>query len=553
MRQNIKFRSVFSNLEFNEWSPQLRNETKHLADWVIVIRPVLGDMKSVSLRFSICDILEDESSIRFEDDILFSFLDRRSNEIDDSREELQDLLSKSDTGILDVNNVGQFFTMLTSMKVYRFIVELLGPQGATQALRSINDLIATKNQRQSTWYRKAISSVSFKMNFLYQSESFFVYHNAEAILLGLQNERLDAISNQLTLKFRLETFENDHRIRFNYNTKGPLQSRISVIIGKNGVGKSQSLFHFANSLISDSSALRDDLGQRPQISRLIAVTSPGETTKTFPRRTRNTRLNYQKIHLGGRDRDGGGFGELLVRLARDSNQIKSNSKWEIFINSISSIDNYQEIHVSYDPRLSGQPGNISLINMMSGTHNDKIIKWGYIDRNSDIYIIKEGKKIPLSSGHITFIRFALNACLHVENGTFILIDEPETHLHPNLITDFISLLNNILELTGSLALIATHSAYFVREAPRSQVIVLQRSEDGLAKAITPRLRTLGADIGRISHFVFGDPLFGKLRERFKRAAEDLKISPAELLRIMDDEVAAEAWMSLKAETEQSKS
>ncbi|MHC5791870.1 AAA family ATPase, partial [Streptococcus pyogenes] len=84
-------------------------------------------------------------------------------------------------------------------------------------------------------------------------------------------------------------------------------------------------------------------------------------------------------------------------------------------------------------------------------------------------IAGQDDEYPLSSGQLSFFKFALLACLHIENGSFVLLDEPETHLHPSMISDFITLLDNILERTGSYALIATHSTYFVREVAREQV------------------------------------------------------------------------------------
>ena len=59
--------------------------------------------------------------------------------------------------------------------------------------------------------------------------------------------------------------------------------------------------------------------------------------------------------------------------------------------------------------------------------------------------------LPLSMG-----KSPLSGLLHrhvssIENGTLLLFDEPETHLHPNLITEFVRLLENwALNLAGRL-------------------------------------------------------------------------------------------------------
>jgi energy-coupling factor transporter ATP-binding protein EcfA2 len=115
-----------------------------------------------------------------------------------------------------------------------------------------------------------------------------------------------------------------------------------------------------------------------------------------------------------------------------------------------------------------------------------------------------GKFYELSSGEISFLKFSAQVSLYIENGSLILLDEPETHLHPHFISRFVDLLNNLLEGTNSSAIIATHSVYFVREVFQSQVIILRSSDNGRIIADTPIFRTFGADVGAISYFVFGE-------------------------------------------------
>ncbi|HDS1524567.1 TPA: AAA family ATPase, partial [Stenotrophomonas maltophilia] len=106
-------------------------------------------------------------------------------------------------------------------------------------------------------------------------------------------------------------------------------------------------------------------------------------------------------------------------------------------------------------------------------------------------------------------------CDCIENGSLVLLDEPETHLHPNLISSFCSLLEKTLRATGSSAVIATHSAYFVREVFREQVTVINRTGN-FTEIVKPRLRTFGADIGAISRFVFGEEDESRLAHQLMR-------------------------------------
>lgn len=100
-------------------------------------------------------------------------------------------------------------------------------------------------------------------------------------------------------------------------------------------------------------------------------------------------------------------------------------------------------------------------------------------------------------------RFAAQAVAAIEQGSLLLFDEPETHLHPNFISEFMEILQDLLDATRSAAIIATHSAYIVREVPRERVSVLS-IDGGEVQAAAPCLQTFGASIDTISQFVFND-------------------------------------------------
>jgi hypothetical protein len=87
--------------------------------------------------------------------------------------------------------------------------------------------------------------------------------------------------------------------------------------------------------------------------------------------------------------------------------------------------------------------------------------------------------------------------------------------------------------------------YFVREVPRSQVIVFRETSGHGIEIVKPRLKTLGSDVGEISHFVFEDERFGAL---FEELGDRLRNEPEKapiLLDTLADEVSNEALMNLK--------
>jgi hypothetical protein len=71
--------------------------------------------------------------------------------------------------------------------------------------------------------------------------------------------------------------------------------------------------------------------------------------------------------------------------------------------------------------------------------------------------------------------------------------------------------------------------------------------DRMVEVLKPRLRTLGADVGEISHFVFQDANFGALLELVRSRLKENKAQASTLLKALEIELSEEAWMNLRLE------
>ena len=470
-------------------------------------------------------------------------------------DKVEHALSESGHPFLPASALPEFYTLLPAIQTYRLLVKRLGPQGARDLLTAVNDLvILNRNRRPPAWLKDAMDSDQFNFSFMRTSEAFFALKNAAPLLGGLEQEELSGISKDLRLRFKLPTFQNHHEIVFGFEHSGTLPKRIAVIIGKNGTGKSQSLAHIVDFLLRDNvEGLCDLTGGRPSITRLLAVSSPGETYTTFPQPPRfATRINYRRIFLSRRQWGNAelGLGQALVELSRSEQSIRERTRWNLFCESVNAIVPLNEVFV---PVRNADAASLQrslrepfpLSELQEGTTERRLRRWSVVDPQADLCRVVEGKAIPLSSGQITFMRFAAQACLFIENGSLLLCDEPETHLHPNYIANFVRLLDSLLASTGSFAILATHSAYFVREVPRSQVVVLRESQSRNIEVAPVRLRTLGADVGAISAFVFEEEPYGfSINELGRRLAAE-GISGLEVLKSLEQELPAEAVMHLR--------
>jgi energy-coupling factor transporter ATP-binding protein EcfA2 len=365
-------------------------------------------------------------------------------------------------------------------------------------------------------------------------------------LKGLSNENFDAISNNLELTFQLPNFATPHKLSFRFTGSEIIPKRINILIGKNGLGKSQALNRFCRCALqhkNEKAILRDESNDssRPMINRLIAIGTPGETSNTFPGEHLETqKLHYRRVNLtrGSKVKLTQNLSNSLIQLVRSEDYIGEQSRWEIFLESIDKAIDSNQIHILLK---DGTSCPLKKLPGYSGEQHSLEL-WTNIDSSKEPIFVHNDHKAPLSSGQLTFFKFAVYCSLMIENGCFVLMDEPETHLHPNLISDFVELLDTLLEKTGSYAIIATHSAYFVREVSREQVHIFK--SDGTNISIEqPRLKTFGADIDSISEFIFEDNISNRMLKRIAEKA--VNKSYDEIKNEIGSEISYQALMSLR--------
>ncbi|MCG9578925.1 AAA family ATPase [Vibrio tubiashii] len=458
----------------------------------------------------------------------------------EKRETLSEHLKKTNQEVVYSEDLPPFFTLLPDMQGYRDLYDEFGRKGVELFLRSVNDLSQYKNTNEK-WVKKAIDTEVFKLGFMRNSEPFFAYHNANSIVIGEELKIDSAISNSLELEFQLDGFEEPHQLSLKYNHQSIIPKRIFVLIGKNGVGKSESLKAFCRGALQYKDkglSLVDDDGKRPLINRIIAIATPGETTNTFPQERKATqKLYYRRLTLTRKGTHN--IGDCLVQLARSEDEIGEYSRKELFLDALKQA--------GLDPnKICVQLKSERLLNLSTFLYGsgeqDTLNRWATVEPNLDPKVKRGDGFYPLSSGQLTFFKFALLSCLFIENGTFVLMDEPETHMHPNMIVDFIGLLDFLLEKTGSQALIATHSAYFVREVPNEQVAVLSLSDNRLVTD-KPRLPTFGATVDSISQFIFQEDTEIRLSEKLYEKVKDENF--ADIEEQLGNEISLSALMRLK--------
>ncbi|MFZ6875766.1 AAA family ATPase [Undibacterium sp. Di27W] len=464
---------------------------------------------------------------------------------------VRDVFNRGATEILSLDNFPQFFTMQLNAAAYRDLAKELGENTARSILAALNDVVVAEHSEvQPPWLETALKSSAFNRSFLRSPEGFLAYFEGNSALTGRVSQFDSLPPKTLNLSFQLDGFLNPHEFRFSFDPDSFLPKRMAAIIGKNGVGKSRALNELVLAVLGRKNNISDAIGGFPNISKIIAICTPGETESTFPPMGKiPSPIQYIRLSaIPGKNFTSSNepLPIALQKLARQD--VDHNSfRWDIFQHSVESIVNFDELRIVPHSLFAEREGadqpfrSVRLIDLNKGNEKLRLDSAMNLDRDG---VLAHGSN-PLSSGQISFIRLAAQLCLHMDSGTLVLIDEPETHLHPSLVMEFVVMLNSIMEITNSIAIVATHSAYFVREVPTSQVHVIKKTDSGNVQVGTPRLKTFGSDIGAISDFIFEDDSTSRIIRDVATRLNENKSKLNDWEKSLGDEISTEAMMYLK--------
>lgn len=107
----------------------------------------------------------------------------------------------------------------------------------------------------------------------------------------------------------------------------------------------------------------------------------------------------------------------------------------------------------------------------------------------------------LSSGHKIVLLTITRLVELVDERTLVLMDEPEGHLHPPLLSAFVRSLSDLLVRRNGVAILATHSPVVLQEVPQSCAWILQRTGHS-SVAERPTVETFGENLGVLTREVF---------------------------------------------------
>lgn len=274
-------------------------------------------------------------------------------------------------------------------------------------------------------------------------------------------------------------------------------TNIHVLIGRNGVGKTHLLHHMSRALVEvdeDSSAVGKfvpvdvSLGNDNIFSSIVSVTfSAFDPFKPLPiqqNKSKGVQYSYIGLKRLGKSVDGkplapkspgnlsSEFGKSVVLCSKGSRA----SRWYKALEKLEADEIFKSAAISGLAR----------------------------EYESDELLKKTAKRLynNLSSGHKIVLLTITRLVETVEERTLVLLDEPEAHLHPPLLSAFIRALSDLLIDRNGVAIIATHSPVVLQEVPASCVWIIRRN-GRIVEADRPEAETFGENVGVLTREVFG--------------------------------------------------
>ncbi len=276
-------------------------------------------------------------------------------------------------------------------------------------------------------------------------------------------------------------------VKFKFERTGYLPNRIYALIGQNGTGKTQ----FITSLPLDLSNKKHELftPAAPLFSKIIAVSYGAFDNFKVPKNT----VEFNYIYCGLKNDEGQIISEIELeeKFSNSWNDIKRKSRIDIWINILSNF-------------------------LDTAILNELIIldKDGVQTLNIDNLSIIRKK---MSSGQTIMLYVISEIVANIRYDSLLLYDEPETHLHPNAISQLMNTIQELIFKFQSYCIITTHSPLIIRELLSKSVYIVDKNGD-VPSVRNIEIESYGENLGVLNDIVFGNREIPKF---YKNTISDL--------------------------------
>lgn len=314
-------------------------------------------------------------------------------------------------------------------------------------------------------------------------------------------------------------------LRFQVIPESYPPTNVHVIIGRNGVGKSRFLKSLANTVLnvdSESSPqgrlLHATDTENGEFAGLVFVSFSAFDDFDLPAEVRQglraTQVGLRYRNLGTDAVSVRTPEQLATEFAKSLESCRRGLRAERWRSALNTLE--------YDP-LFAEIGISRLLDL-----GDDVWRRASEDRFK-----------RLSSGHAIVLLTITRLVELVDERTLVLLDEPESHLHPPLLSAFLRALADLLVRRNGVALIATHSPVVLQEVPARCVWMLSRN-GRVARTERPPLETFGENVSVLTREIFRLDLTNTGFHTVIRQEIDRGVDYEQLLARFGQQLGAEA-------------
>lgn len=329
------------------------------------------------------------------------------------------------------------------------------------------------------WALKACAIFSFIEDKFEKHPRFYslIRENEVERLLRQEKYIIDGIRmtscEKFTHSFTPQYAQEPISIDLTFDISKIFPRRVVAIIGQNGVGKTQ----FITKLPMDLASKNLDVfsPQIPLYSKIIAVSNSLYDNFKTPDRTAGFNYIYCGLsNVVSEKRTIIAPEELQNRLITSGREINNKGRAESLKGILETI----------------LPSFIMIELFLTNGDETKL------DLNKLLSINK-----TISSGESTLLYLFCNIISNIRFDSLLLFDEPETHLHPNAITELMSAIYKLLDEFQSYAIIVTHSPLIIREMKSEGVKIMTRLKNvPVIRGIS--IESLGENISTLVNEIF---------------------------------------------------
>lgn len=376
------------------------------------------------------------------------------------------------SGITELETLGKNYFSLGQGENYYTRLNELGEIKRNEILKGLNDIA-----KNPSIYEKAILENVTKVSFL---------RNLRSSIITSQYRRIANGGARLTsYKFSYEAQTNDlnYQLDFEVYPESYPPTNIHVIIGSNGVGKTFLLKNIFNASLrqngSNHGNIRFNEANEVEFTHTIFISFSAfdDLNLDFSNGNNLYSCEPDSSYIG------------LIKLSDDGTNLITKNSEDLDLEFTKTIEYVQKFKKKSWKRcfeiLEKEPyfKNMGLYEMIADSNSDRIFK-------------------NFSSGQKIILLSLVKIMEKIQEKTLILIDEPESHLHPPLLSAYIRAISSLLIRFNGVAIVATHSPVVLQEIPQKCVWKLTRIGKE-AKAERLGIQSFGENVGVLTNEVFG--------------------------------------------------